>query len=86
MKHNYEFELTKVVKQAQRDVMYAALDAIQAENDNYERILNRGYELWMNSRIEKWDRIRQQRDKIWLKIHTNAKAMDLMWKTLHELV
>lgn len=86
MTNNYELEFTKVVKQAQCDVIYAAMDAIQAENDKMQKILQGGYDIYYHAQGESFYRIHQQRNKIWLKIHTNTKAMDLMWKTLQEFV
>lgn len=84
MKHNYEFELTKVVKQAQRDVILTAIDAIIAENEKMEKMLSRGQDIWAQSQGERWNRIRKQRDKIWIKIFTNHKAVDILWNTLNE--
>lgn len=85
MTNNYEMELMKVVNQAQRDIMYKAMDEIDAKRTQITDLLEKGREYYQQAYGDRFQRIYELRQKLWLKVEVYNKSIDCMWETLRAI-
>lgn len=79
MNNKYEREITAIIQQAQRDIMYKAMDAIQVRNNQMMILLEGGRGIFEQATGHRYDKIYEQRKKLWLKIDENRKTIDTLW-------
>ena len=58
----------------QRKLINGVLELLEAKSEMYQKILHNGYDIWMQSTGDRWVKIQQQRDKIWIKRHLIANV------------
>lgn len=75
-------ELMKVVNQAQRDIMYKAMDEIQAKSSQITDLLENGREYMQHAQYERFQRIMEIRQRLWCKVEAYNKSVNCMWDTL----
>lgn len=75
MNNNYQNEITAIIQQAQRDIIYKAMDAIQERNDQMRKLLENGRGIFHQATGDRFSKIYEQRMKIWMKIDENSKSI-----------
>lgn len=60
--------LSEFMKANQRALLEGVLDILEEKNEMYKKILTNGYDIFMQTRGERWYKIYNQRNKIWLKL------------------
>lgn len=83
MNNNYQNEITAIIQQAQRDIIYKAMDAIQARNNQIEKLLENGREIFVHAIGDRFTKIYEQRNKLWTKITENRKTINMLWDIAH---
>lgn len=79
MNNNYQFEINAIIQQAQRDIIYRAMDAILERNNQMMSLLEGGCGIFEQATGHRFDKIYEQRKKIWLKIEENRKTIGTLW-------
>lgn len=79
MNNNYQNEMAAILQMAQRDIIYKAIDAIQQRNDQMMTLLEKGQGILEQTMGERFERIYEQRRKIWMKIDENRKTIGKLW-------
>lgn len=82
MNINYQYEMAEILQKAQRDIIYKAIDAIQERNNQIEKLLENGREIFEHAIGDRFTKIHEQRNKLWIKISENRKAIGILWDTL----
>lgn len=85
MKKNYQNEIAAIIKQAQRDIMYKAMDAIQERNSQIMKLLDQGRPILEQAYGERFGRLYDQRRLLWMKMEENSKAIAAVWDVLQEI-
>lgn len=85
MTNNYEMELMKVVNQAQRDIMYKAMDEIDAKRTQIMDLLEKGREYFQQAQGDRFNRINDVRYKLWCKVEAYNKSIHCIWETLRAI-
>lgn len=75
--------MAEILQKAQRDIIYKAIDAIQERNNQIEKLLENGREIFLYARCDRFTRIYEQRNKLWIKITENRNAIGILMDTLH---
>lgn len=84
MRRNYQSEIDAIIKQAQRDIMYKAMDAIQERNNRIMKLLDQGRPIFEQAYGERFGRLYDQRRLLWMKMEENSKAIATVWDILQE--
>lgn len=84
MRKNYEKEMAAIIKQAQRDILYKAMDAIQERNNRIMKLLDHGRPIYEQAYGERFGRLYDQRRLLWMKMGENSKAIADVWNILQE--
>lgn len=79
MNNNYQNEFTAIIQQAQRDIIYKAMDAIQVRNNQMMILLEGGRGIFEQATGDRFSKIYEQRRKIWMKMDENRKTIDTLW-------
>lgn len=79
MNNKYQFEITAIIQQAQRDIIYKAMDAVQERNDQIMRLLANGRGIFEQAKGDRFDELYAQRNKLWMKTDENRKTIDTLW-------
>jgi hypothetical protein len=79
MNNNYQNEITAIIQQAQRDIIYKAMDTILERNNQMLNLLEGGRGIFEQVTGDRFNRIHEQRKKIWLKIEENRKSIGTLW-------
>lgn len=85
MRRNYQSEIAAIIKQAQRDIMYKAMDAIQERNSRIMKLLDQGRPIFEQASGERFGRLYDQRRLLWMKMEENSKAIAAVWDVLQEI-
>lgn len=75
-------ELMKVVNQAQRDIIYKAMDEIDAKRTQISDLLEKGREYYHQAYGERFDRMNAVRYNLWCKVEAYNKSIHCLWETL----
>lgn len=84
MKKNYQNEIAAIIKQAQRDIMYKAMDAIQERNNRIMKLLHNGMPILEQAYGERWVHLYDKRRLLHMKMEENSKAIAAVWDILQE--
>ena len=79
MNNNYQNEITAIIQQAQRDIIYKAMDAIQVRNNQMMILLEGGRGIFEQATGDRFSKIYEQRRKIWMKMEENSKSINTLW-------
>lgn len=71
--------MAEILQKAQRDIMYKAIDAVQERNDQINKLLQNGMEIYLQSTGDRFTRLSEQRSKLWMKMFENSKIIGLLW-------
>lgn len=83
MNNNYQYEMAEILQKAQRDIIYKAMDAIQERNNQMEKLLENGREIYEHALGNRFSRLWEQRDKLWMKMAENRNSISILWDTLY---
>ena len=75
MNNNYQNEITAIIQQAQREIIYNAIDAIQERNDKMMKLLVNGRGIFQQTTGDRFSNMYAQRNKLWMKIKENRKSI-----------
>lgn len=84
MKRNYQSEIAAIIKQAQREIMYKAMDAIQKRNNRILKLLEQGRPILEQTKGERFERLYELRRHLWMKMEENSKSTADIWNTIQE--
>ena len=79
MNNNYQNEITAIIQQAQRDIIYKAMDAIQVRNNQMMILLEGGCGIFEQATGDRFSKIYAQRNKLWMKVEENTKTINTLW-------
>lgn len=71
--------MAAILQKAQRDIMYKAIDAVQERNDQINKLLQNGMEIYLQSIGDRYTRLHEQRGKLWMMMFENSKIIGLLW-------
>lgn len=80
MNNNYQNEITAIIQQAQRDIIYKAMDAIQVRNNQMMILLEGGRGIFEQTMGDRFSKIYAQRQKLWMKMEENSKSINTLWE------
>lgn len=83
--NNIKNDIAYLVTKAQREAIYAVMEALQARIDMYSKALQNGRDIWNLSYGERWARLHEQRSKIWLKVFELQRAINIAFETIDTL-
>lgn len=75
--------MAAILQKAQIDIIYKAMDAIRERNNQIEKLLENGREIFVHATGDSFTRIYEQRNKLWIKITENRNTNGILWDTLH---
>lgn len=79
MNNNYQNEMAAILQKAQRDIIYKAIDAVQERNDQMWKLLNNGSGIFQQVMGDRFSKIYDLRQKLWMKMEENRKTMGKLW-------
>lgn len=79
MNNNYQNEITAIIQQAQREIIYKAMDAIQERNSQMQKLLDNGRGIYEHAIGKSFGKLYAQREKLWLKMEENSKSINTLW-------
>lgn len=82
MNNNYQNEITAIIQQAQRDIIYKGMDEVQERNSQMLKLLENGRVIFEHALGDRFRRIYEQRSKLWMKMEENSKTLGILWDTL----
>lgn len=83
MNYNYQQEMAEILQKAQRDIMYKAMDAVQKRNTQILNLLENGMGILEQTSGDRFQRIIDQRRKLWIKMEENSKTIGTLWNILN---
>lgn len=83
MIYNYQNEMAEILQKAQRDIMYKAMDAVQKRNTQILNLLENGRGIFNQTYGDRFQRLYEQRKKLWIKMEENSKTIGTLWNILN---